>query len=222
MFDYPNWVWFLLEVLVTIIGILLEKFFSISERVRRFFFLIFNRTVSLELTLWVKSELPKSLFNKEILDLLKKEGLVNKVKRDTPFTEILLNRYDTNLVIRQHSKGIYIIDFEKIKNGLWYIKRDLRDLVTLFTKINKGSKIDNISFNIYLPYNWIFVKNNKPSNYKLNEYAVRLTNGEDTHVQLNLQRIKTKNREREFEKISSQNKDLTELKNVLNDFTSLF
>ncbi len=209
---FPQWFWFVLEVLIVpIIAFILENKFSIIQRITRLFYLLFNKEAGIDLTLWIETEDSFSSMKNEIKKILDKD--IEKVKKDTPkIYELKLKTF--NLTLREHNSKIYIFETDRIRAGIRDVKKDLRFLVDIISKLRSKEQIKNIanvSLNLYLPYKWTYVKTLNPHEYELKDYEINLQDKRyKSIVNLNIQRINFKNA------------NIEQLTDILGDFTKIF
>jgi hypothetical protein len=193
------------------IGMILEHFFSITQRITRLAYLIVNSKAESELIMWIECENNFDSIKKEIEKLFEKD--IEKIRsNNNTLMEIKFKNF--NLSIRKHNNGIYIFTLEKISAGIRDLKGEIREFVhkmELFKKKITTCQIKNLSVDLYLPYYWKSVKTIKVKGYEVKDYNIEYKNEKlKSHVS-----VSTK-------KINLKNTDISDLSNVFNDFISVF
>jgi hypothetical protein len=192
--NLPDWAWFVLEILfVPIVSMLFEHKFSIIQRLQRFVYYLKNEKSAIDLTLWVESDKEFNDFKRTI-----KKSFSNKISRiksdkDAIF-EFKTSNYD--IVLKRHNNGIYIFETDRIRAGIRNIKSDFKEIIYVIynDKFTEDYKVKNISLNIYLPYNWKFIKPLAPKGYKIKDYEVKLENSDyKSIVNLKVERVNLSN-----------------------------
>lgn len=211
--NLPQWVWTLIEIILgAIIGIGIENWFSLSQRSIRWWYRFRNKKAKIDFSCWVESEYSFDEFKERIKSYVTSNKLLEKIKRDNNILELRLT--DFTLILTRHSQGVFTIDTENERAGIKDLKDDLRLLTTIFQDLTKNkyiTSIQNISINLYLPYRWKYFKMIQPIGYKVSNYDMECYHSKyKCKVSLNLQRINFKN------------VDLSQITDVLNDFTSIF
>jgi hypothetical protein len=193
------------------IGMVLEHFFSITQRITRLVYLIGNSKAESELIMWIECDNNFESVKNEIEQLFEKD--IERIKRNNnTLMEIKFKNF--NLSIRKHNDGIYIFTLEKISAGIRDLKEEIREFVhkmELFKKKITTCQIKNLSVDLYLPYYWKSVKTIKVKGYEVKDYNIEYKNEKlKSHVS-----VSTK-------KINLKNTNISDLANVFEDFISVF
>ena len=202
----------ILEVIVPfIIGLILEHFFSITQRLTRATYWLFNAKSRADLTLWVESDSSFDEIKNQVEKIFEKD--LEKVRtNNSSLMEINFKEFD--LTIRKHSNGVYIFNIDRARDGIRDLKMDIRSFIHNIEQIKnkiKNCKTKNLSVQIYLPYYWKSVKTIKIKGYEIKNYQIEYKNEKlKSHVTVDLN------------KINLNNIEISDLIGVFDDFTSVF
>jgi len=207
-----SFLWSVLEIAVPfIIGAILENFFSVTQRLTRAAYWMFNAKSRADLTLWVECNNTFDEIKKQVEKVFEKD--LEKIRTNTnSLMEINFKEFD--LAVRKHNNGIYIFNIERARDGIRDLKGDIRDFIQKIEQIKKkihDCEIKNLSVQLYLPYYWKSIKTIKVKGYEIKNYKIEYKNEKlKSHVTVDLN------------KVNLSNIEMSDLIAVFDDFTSIF
>jgi hypothetical protein len=194
MFDYPNWVWFLLEVVfapifTALIAIFLEDKYGLTDKIRKIYHRLINSRTDYIFNIFYKSnvkiDLVKSIFLNEFRN--KYDGKIKIYKDNIQTLEFQVNNSFV-ITLFKSPENQYGIQTSKIQTGLRDLSRELELLLKTFDKcqrkLNTDNKFDKVeaSIKIYLPFKNGFSKIRLPKNVILKDYEIKLMHNEFSSI----------------------------------------
>lgn len=189
-------IYIIVPIIPIVIGLVLEHYLSIIQRFKIIKAILLNDSAKLDLLVWFESSEYFDKIKKELIDMSGNEGKLDKVSIDSE-NKLELKLTDFNIVVTEHSPGIYIFRTENISTGIRDLKQETQSAIDILSNLReklKDTTFKDISLDLYLPYKSNYIPNINIRNYRLEDYKASYVSEKfKSHIELNLKKLSITN-----------------------------
>lgn len=189
-------------IVLSVLGIVLTVFFgvygeyklNIVSRTNKLVSHIFNKKAEMKMSITYRPKKDFEIIKKELEDyFIHKYDNYNLLNEKSSYITINFDIF-TVKIIHNESNEIFF-DIFKTGCGINDLNSKVGNLISTLNEINKTKvlfdKLISCDINIYLPYNWDYVKIYPPKGFKLENYKIEIQDKDDykTKVRVRLNSI---------------------------------